>query len=90
MKQTVKIAVDFDRPGLLRDMVEKLVNRKDQGETGSKKDFTTASTEAYVFGTISLEEDGQKLHIPFDGSFLFTCIRIQSNEFALTWSSSLS
>ena len=88
MKQTLQIRVDFDKPALLQDVVEKLVSKPNTAF--SLPALETASTEAYVFGTISMEEEGETLNIPFDGSFLFTCIRITESDFELTWSCSLS
>lgn len=90
MKQTVQIMVGFDKPTLLKDMVEKLVTSQEPNSSLPDGLLQTASTEAYVFGTITLEENEETLSLAFDGSFLFTCIKSADSGFELTWSSSLS
>jgi hypothetical protein len=90
MKQTVQIMVGFDKPTLLKDMVEKLVTDQDSSNMLPEGLLQTASTEAYVFGTVTLEENRETISLAFDGSFLFTCIKSANTGFELTWSSSLS
>lgn len=90
MKQTVQIMVGFDKPTLLKDMVEKLVTDQDSNNILPEDLLQTASTEAYVFGTVTLEENGETISLAFDGSFLFTCIKSTNTGFELTWSCSLS
>ena len=96
MKQILHIEADFDKPELLKSMVEKLVMRRNE----SNKPFTvtplhhkaieTSSTEAYVCGSVSINEDETAIKMPFDSSFIFTCIKGANKLYEVTWSMSLS
>ena len=96
MKQTLHIEADFDKPELLKSMVEKLVMRRNE----SNKPFTvsplhhiameTSSTEAYVCGSVSLNDDENVIKMPFDSSFIFTCIKGANKLYEVAWSMSLS
>ncbi len=95
MKQTLHIEADFDKPELLKDMVEKLVIRNSEKNIIRKpvnhEALDISSTEAYVCGSISMDdEEGNKIKLAFDGSFLFSCIRGINGGYEVTWSSSLS
>lgn len=95
MKQTLHIEADFDKPELLKDMVEKLVikhNEKNIVERPINHEaLDISSTEAYVCGSISIDdEEGNKIKLAFDGSFLFSCIKGINGSYEVTWSSSLS
>lgn len=96
MKQTVHIEADFDKPELLKSMVEKLVMKPNHSAYHPEKvskgheSLDISSTEAYVCGTISIDEVGNIIRSPFDSSFLFTCTKGRKNLFEVTWSSSLS
>jgi hypothetical protein len=92
MKQTLQIMADFDKPDLLKDMVEKLVSRRSdkRPSLSDRETIETSSTEAYVCGTISLNEEENVIRLPFDSSFLFSCIRGINGEYEVTWSASLS
>ena len=96
MKQTVHIEADFDKPDLLKSMVEKLVMKPNHSAYHPAKvskgheSLDISSTEAYVCGTISIDEEGNNIRSPFDSSFLFTCTKGRKNLFEVTWSSSLS
>ena len=92
MKQTLQIMADFEKPDLLKDMVEKLVQRRTDHKTylPEREAIVTSSTEAYVCGTISLNEDENTIRVPFDSSFLFTCIQGINGQYEVTWSASLS
>jgi len=96
MKQILHIEADFDKPELLKSMVEKLVIRK----TESNKPFSvspqhhkaleTSSTEAYVCGSVSINDEENDIKMPFDSSFIFTCIKESNKQYEVTWSMSLS
>ncbi len=96
MKQTLHIEADFDKPELLKSMVEKLVIRRNE----SNKPFTvsprhhkaleTSSTEAYVCGSVSMNDNETVFKMSFDSSFLFTCIKESNKQYEVTWSMSLS
>ena len=96
MKQTVHIEADFDKPDLLKSMVEKLVMKPNHlayhpaKVSKGHESLDISSTEAYVCGTISIDEEGNTIRSPFDSSFLFTCTKGRKNLFEVTWSSSLS
>ncbi len=96
MKQILHIEADFDKPELLKSMVEKLVMRRTESNkpsTGSPlhhKAIETSSTEAYVCGSVSLNDDESVIRMPFDSSFIFTCIKGSNNLYEVTWGMSLS
>lgn len=96
MKQILHIAADFDKPELLKSMVEKLVlrrtetNRKQAIAPIEHEALDTSSTEAFVCGSISIDDEGDHVKIPFDSSFLFTCIKGIGGQYEVTWSASLS
>lgn len=96
MKQILHLAADFDKPELLKSMVEKLVMRRNESKPQNmdiRKEheaLETSSTEAYVCGAISMDEEGEHLKIPFDSSFLFTCLKGYNGAYEVTWSASLS
>jgi hypothetical protein len=81
---------------MLQDLVEELAHRKtdigyrfEKVPTGSQA-IDTSSIEAYVSGELFLSNTSEPINAPFDTSFLFTCIKGNSDEYALTWVSSLS
>lgn len=96
MKQILHIAADFDKPELLKSMVEKLALRRNEANRKNKispvehEALETSSTEAYVCGSISMDDEGEQIKMPFDSSFLFTCIKSFNGSYEVTWSSSLS
>ncbi len=95
MKQNLHIEADFDKPELLKDMVEKLVIRHNEKNNTPKRTdheaLDISSTEAYVCGSLSIDdEEGNKIKLAFDGSFLFSCIKGINGSYEVTWSSSLS
>jgi hypothetical protein len=96
MKQQIHIEADFDKPELLKSMVEKLVTRHTEKNSVRRisplkhESLDTSSTEAYVSGTISMSEGSSDLKIHFDSSFLFTCIKRNNSLYEVTWSVSLS
>ena len=82
--------------GMLQDLVEELAHRKtdigyrfERVPIGSQA-IDTSSIEAYVSGELFFPNASEPLHVPFDTNFLFTCIKGNSEEYALTWVSSLS
>ena len=96
MKQILHIEADFDKPELLKSMVEKLVIRPNQTAyhdrrvTKGHEALDISSTEAYVCGSISLNDDVNDIKVPFDSSFIFSCIKGKGKLYEVTWSASLS
>jgi hypothetical protein len=101
MNKPLHISTALDQPGLLENMVEKLVSRSpDYGITGIKMPrglvaIDSSSTEAFVNGNVELRmgiSPGRKEYIrmPFITSFYFTCIKSKNSPFRLAWSNSLS
>jgi hypothetical protein len=81
----------------LQNLVEKLAYRR--YEFGFDKinmpegfhGLETSSTEAYVSGTMSIDEENEEhINMPFITCFLFTCIKGKSEPYQLIWSSSLN
>lgn len=97
MKQNVHISARFDEPELVQNLVERLAYRRyDIGYSQETvppglKALETSSTEAYVSGTLHINEEGNAaVNMPFITCFLFTCIKGKSDPYQLIWSSSLS
>ena len=96
MKQILHIEADFDKPELLKSMVEKLVMRRNESNNSNQvspfqhKALETSSTEAYVCGSVSLNDDETVIKMPFESSFIFTCIKGSNKLYEVTWSMSLS
>ena len=97
MNKTLHISTALDKPGLLEDMVEKLVSlRADNGITDlmmprGLEAIDTSSTEAYASGNIEFDyNEKEKIRMPFITSFLFTCTRNKKEPYDLNWSMSLS
>ena len=101
MNKSLHISTSFDQPGLLENMVKKLLNRRhDYGITSlgmppGLDAIDSASTEAYVSGTIDFnylnnESKENFIKMPFITSFHFTCIKTIKNKTRLAWCNSLS
>ena len=96
MKKSLNISTTFDQPDLLEDLVEKLAGRKYDIGFGKEKmplnfkALETSSTETYVSGIISFNDNDEMINMPFITSFLFTCIKGKDDEYKLTWASSMS
>ena len=96
MKRSLYISTTFDQPDLLEDLVEKLAGRRYDIGFGKEKmpvnfeALETSSTETYVSGTISFNDNDTIINMPFITSFLFTCIKGKDDEYKLTWASSMS
>jgi hypothetical protein len=100
MKQEMTITANLFEPGLLTTLVESLASRHvDMGYTTATvplewKAIESSCIQAYVLGNFDLHTKGieiaEKINIPFNGSFLFTCIRDKNAEFNLEWCASLS
>ncbi len=96
MKKSLYISTSFDQPDLLEDLVEKLAGRRYDIGFGKEKvpvnfkALETSSTETYVSGTISFNDNEENINVPFITSFLFTCIKGKDDEYKLTWASSMS
>jgi hypothetical protein len=81
---------------LLKNLVEKLAGRRcDMGFSREKvqagwQTLETSSIEAHVSGDIRFSDPFAPVNMPFVTSFLFTCIKGNGEEYALTWVSSLS
>jgi len=96
MKTSTAITATLAEPVLLKNLVEKLADRRnDAGHYFEKvqKDWNaiaSSSIEAYVSGDIILSEKTDFVIMPFDTSFIFSCIKIKGGVYDLTWASSLS
>lgn len=98
MKQSLHISARIDEPGFVQNLVERLAYRRYDIGYGKQwvpkglKALETSSTETYVSGTLAIEmEDGSEpVNMPFITSFIFTCIKGNSEPYQLIWSSSLN
>jgi hypothetical protein len=93
---TTAITATLAEPALLKNLVEKLAYRRNNSAYCFEKvqagwnAIVSSSIEAYVSGDIILSEETDFTIMPFDTSFVFTCIKSKDNEYNLTWTSSLS
>lgn len=96
MKHLVHIAATIDKPEQLKAMVEKLALRRFEDGYSRQpvprnwKALETSSTEAYVSGVISFENEKDPLAMTYTTSFLFTCVRAKDENYRMTWCASLS
>ena len=96
MINSLEITATIDQPELLEDRVEKLAYRRYDLGYGMEKMpvdhevIETSSTEAYVNGTVAMNNSGEQINMPFITSFVFTCIKRKDSAYKLGWSSSLS
>ena len=96
MKQNLHITASIDQPELMEDMIERLAYRnKDLGyaetsRTGDWQAVDTSSIEKYVSGSLEVDFENEKMHIPFISSFIFSCTKEEKNPYKLNWSMSLS
>lgn len=96
MKKSLLITATLDKPDLLENLVEKLAYRHCDLGYGKEKmpdnreALETSSTETYVSGTITLDDAGEQINMPFITCFLFTCIKGKDGVYKLEWGTSLS
>ena len=100
MNNILPITTTLDEPDLLRNMVEKLADKRYDIGYGNASvpalwNALEASTvETYVKGTVSFSDANEKesvqINMPFTTSFIFTCIKEKGSNYQLSWSSSLS
>ncbi|MES1217705.1 MAG: hypothetical protein ABUT20_19525 [Bacteroidota bacterium] len=97
MKKSLHISASFDEPLLVENMIEQLAYRRNEQVLDKIKmpkgweANETSSTEAYVSGTIELNNnEDEQMRIPFITCFLFTCTRGEKEPYTLNWSISLS
>ena len=96
MKKSLHITASFDKPDLLENMVEKLAYKhydlgySNQIMPDNREALEISSTETYVSGTISLDDAGEQINMPFITCFLFTCTKGKNGVYKLEWSTSLS
>jgi|SRR5436190_12140531 len=90
------ITATLAEPALLKNIVEKLAHRrKDPGYCFEKVQagwnaIESSSIEGFVSGDIILSDNSDFAIMPFDTSFVFTCIKTKGGKYNLTWASSLS
>lgn len=96
MKKSLQISATIDQQGFLNEMIEKLAYRRTdlgyrkQLMPDDREALEISSTEAYVSGTMAIEENNEIINMPFITSFLFTCTKGKNDIYKLEWVSSLS
>jgi hypothetical protein len=92
----IAITADFVESRLLRNLVEKLADRRyDIGYSHEKVEpgwlaIETSSIEAHVSGQMSLSSKDDEINMLFTTCFLFTCTKAKGQDYSLTWVNSLS
>lgn len=100
MNNQLNISAVLDEPVLLTQIVEELAACGSGKRWGREiihpewKTIATASAEVYVSGTIALVNEtrnvNETIHLPFAGSFMFTCTQEKKAGFEMVWGVSLS
>ncbi|MES1218043.1 MAG: hypothetical protein ABUT20_21225 [Bacteroidota bacterium] len=96
MRNTNAITANLSEPNLLKNLVEHLADRRnDIGYCHEKMHpgwnaIEQSSIEAFASGDIIFSDGHMLVRMPFDSSFLFTCIKRKGGEYNLSWVSSLS
>lgn len=86
----------IDETRLLKRMVENLAHRRIDRECShelmpaGQQAVATSSLEAFVSGNLNVSHEDYPVNMPFIGCFLFTCTKALGEDYALSWSSSLS
>lgn len=96
MKPAFRLAARLDAPELVQNLVERLAYRRyEQGYSqlavpAGWKALETSTTEAYISGTLEMDDNGEALRMPFITGFLFTCIKGSREPYQLIWSQSMN
>lgn len=96
MKRVLQIETIIDKPQQLDDMVEKLVMRQSNAQTHHKLLFNewitidTASAEAHINGTVTVNDGCEKASPLFTSPFLFSCIKNNLGDYKIEWCVCLS
>jgi hypothetical protein len=96
MQNAIAITATLIQPRLLKNLVEKLADRRyDLGYSYEKVQLgwqadETSSIEAHVSGDINFSGSNEEINMPFVTSFLFTCTKGKGQDYRLAWISSLS
>lgn len=94
--ETTTIAAALEEAYVLKCIIEEVASiRSDSGYCNEQvqpgwQAMETSSIEAYASGYLNFKEKDGVIDMPFDSSFLFTCIKAKNKEYELTWASSLS
>ena len=97
MKKDLHLTASVDKPELLEDIIEKLAMRRyDIGYGRARVPNTwqaleTSSVESYMSGRIEFDyNETQRIRIPYITCFLFSCTKVGTDPYELSWSISLS
>ena len=96
MISSLAISTELYDASLLKNIVEKLATRRNDGPISSEivgkewAPIASSSLEAFVSGTADITNGADYFKMPFTTCFLFTCIRAKGENYGLTWWSSLS
>ena len=97
MKKNLHLTASVDKPDLLEDIIEKLATRRyDIGYGQARVPNTwqaleTSSVESYMSGTVEFDyNEMQRIRIPYITCFVFSCTKVGSDPYDLSWSISLS
>ena len=97
MKKDLHLTASVDKPELLENMIEKLATRRyDMGYGNAHVPETwqaleSSSVETYLSGSIEFDyNETQRIKIPYITCFLFSCTKIKSDPYELSWEISLS
>lgn len=93
---SLTISAQLHKPGILKNMVEVLADRRiDVGNCHEKvhsgwQAVDTSSTEAFVSGDLNITSELEHIYSTFLTNFYFTCTKDKGAPYKLLWMSSLS
>ena len=100
MNKDLQLSTSLDEPDLLKNMVEKLADKRydlgygNASVPASWQAIETSTVETYVKVTVSLSDanagESDQINMPFTTNFIFTCIKETGSNYLLSWNSSLS
>jgi len=94
--QPLAVSVTIDEAPLLKNLVEKLAHRRyDIGYStelmpSGLEAVDTSTIEAYVVGTMDLQEQEKEMALAYATCFCFTCTKAFGEDNSLSWVNSLS
>ena len=96
MKPALRLDARLDAPELVQNLVERLAYRRyERGFSqlpvpAGWKALETSTTEAFVSGTVEMDDNGTTIRMPFITGILFTCVKGDREPYQLIWSVSMN
>jgi len=94
--QPLAVYVTIDEARLLKNLVEKLAHRRyeigysNERMPSGLRAIDTSTIEAYVAGSMDLQEKEKSMALSYATCFSFTCTKVFGGDNSLSWVNSLS